>query len=68
MVDKSATTALELKVAEIFVEDVGKGLVRIDPDDAKILGATLGDVVEIKEKKGPLPEFQGSFLNTLVKK
>ncbi len=68
MVDKSAATALELRVAEIFIEDVGKGLARFDPDDAKILGATLGDVVEIKGEKRTVARISGIFPEHLGKK
>ncbi|MBU2027535.1 MAG: hypothetical protein KJ814_07980, partial [Proteobacteria bacterium] len=49
--DESMSNAMELKVAEIFIEDVGKGLARFDPDDVKTLGASLGDVVEIMGEK-----------------
>ena len=68
MVDKSAATALELRVAEIFIEDVGKGLARLDPDDAKILGATLGDIVEIKGEKRTVARISGIFPEHLGKK
>ena len=68
MVDESAAKALELRVAEIFVEDVGKGLARLDPDDAEILGATLGDVVEIKGEKRTVARISGIFPEHLGKK
>ncbi|MDP1991475.1 MAG: CDC48 family AAA ATPase [Syntrophales bacterium] len=68
MVDESAATALELKVAEIFIEDVGKGLARLDPVDAEILGATLGDVVEIKGEKRTVARMSGIFPEHLGKK
>ena len=68
MVDESAAMALELRVAEIFIEDVGKGLARLDPDDAKILGATLGDVVEIKGEKRTVARISGIFPEHLGKK
>jgi len=57
---------LELKVAESFADDVGKGLARLDPQDIEALGATLGDVVEIEGERltvarltGTFPEYQG---------
>ena len=68
MVDESAAKALELRVAEIFVEDVGKGLARLDPADAEILGATLGDVVEIKGEKKTVARMSGIFPEHLGKK
>ncbi len=59
---------IELKVAEGFIEDVGKGLARFDPDDAKALGATLGDVVEIKGEKKTVARISGIFPEHLGKK
>jgi len=62
------TTELELKVEEIFIEDVGKGLARFDPDDAKALGASLGDVVEIIGEKKTVARISGIFPEHLGKK
>jgi transitional endoplasmic reticulum ATPase len=68
MSDKPITNTIELKVAEIFIEDVGKGLARFDPDDAKILGASLGDVVEIIGEKNTVARISGIFPENLGKK
>ncbi len=69
MVDESAAAAaLELSVAEIFIEDVGKGLARFDPDDASGLGATLGDIVEIRGEKRTVARVSGIFPEHLGKK
>jgi transitional endoplasmic reticulum ATPase len=38
---------LPLRVAEALPKDVGRGLVRLDPQDLERLGAGVGDVVEI---------------------
>jgi transitional endoplasmic reticulum ATPase len=58
--------SLDLKVAEAYADDVGKGYARLDPDDIKFLSAVLGDVIEITGEKttvaritGTLPELQG---------
>lgn len=58
--------SIDVKVAEAYAEDVGKGYARLDPDDIKSLGAVLGDVIEITGEKttvaritGTLPELQG---------
>lgn len=39
--------SLARKVAEAARKDVGRGYVRMDPDDLKTLGAQLGDVVQV---------------------
>src|SRR4030042_737902 len=58
-------TELELKVEEVFIEDVGKGLARFDPDDAKALGASLGDVVDITGEKKTVATISGILLAPL---
>jgi transitional endoplasmic reticulum ATPase len=68
MSDESMSNAMELKVAEIFIEDVGKGLARFDPDDATALGAALGDVVEITGEKKTVARISGIFPEYLGKK
>ncbi|MEM0003487.1 MAG: AAA family ATPase, partial [Thermoproteota archaeon] len=40
-----------LKVAEAYPNDAGRGIVRIDPQVAKDMGLTSGDVVEIVGKR-----------------
>lgn len=42
---------IELKVAEAFKEDVGRGIARIDSRAREQLGVATGDVIEIKGKK-----------------
>ncbi len=42
---------LSLRVAEAPQKDVGRGLVRIDPQDLERLGVGIGDVVEISGKR-----------------
>lgn len=39
-----------LKVTEALVKDVGKAVVRIDPKDIIKIGATIGDIVELRGK------------------
>jgi transitional endoplasmic reticulum ATPase len=68
MVDNLMATEIELKVAEIFIEDVGKGLARFDPDDAKLLGASLGDIVELIGEKKTVARISGIFPEYLGKK
>jgi transitional endoplasmic reticulum ATPase len=40
-----------LRVAEALPKDVGRGLVRLDPQDLERLGVGIGDVVEIAGKR-----------------
>jgi transitional endoplasmic reticulum ATPase len=40
-----------LRVAEALPKDVGRGLVRLDPQDLERLGVSIGDVVEIAGKR-----------------
>jgi len=63
------TATLDLKVSEALIEDVGKGLARLDPEDIKAINGVLGDLIEISgEKKtvaritGTFPEFYGKKL------
>ena len=52
--DTNATAedgAATLKVAEALPKDVGRGLVRLDPQDLAQLGAEIGDVAEIAGKR-----------------
>ncbi|MDH3599465.1 MAG: CDC48 family AAA ATPase [Candidatus Tectomicrobia bacterium] len=47
----ATATATRLKVAGLPQQDVGKGIVRLGPDQAGILGLERGDVVEIRGKQ-----------------
>jgi transitional endoplasmic reticulum ATPase len=43
--------ALTLKVRESLVKDVGRGIVRIDPEDMKSLGLEVSDIITIEGKR-----------------
>jgi transitional endoplasmic reticulum ATPase len=43
--------SLSLKVLEAYTRDVGRGVARIDYDSMDSLGASTGDVIEIKGKR-----------------
>jgi transitional endoplasmic reticulum ATPase len=43
--------ALTLRVAEAKARDVGRGVVRIDPQDFEMLGVEIGDIVEVQGKR-----------------
>ena len=51
MSDRPQTESLQLRVAEAFVEEVGKGLARLDKDDLVRLHATPGDVLLIEGRR-----------------
>ena len=44
-------SGLSLKVLEAYTRDVGRGVARIDYDSMDTLGASTGDVIEIKGKR-----------------
>jgi len=51
MTDNPEKQELLLRVAEAPPKDVGRGLVRLDPQDLERLGVGIGDVVEITGKR-----------------
>ena len=51
MSDNPEKQELLLRVAEAPPKDVGRGLVRLDPQDLDRLGVGIGDVVEITGKR-----------------
>jgi transitional endoplasmic reticulum ATPase len=40
-----------LKVAEALSKDVGRGMVRLDPEDMEKIGVQVGDIVELEGKR-----------------
>ena len=44
-------SGLNLKVLEAYTRDVGRGVARIDYDSMDTLGASTGDIIEIKGKR-----------------
>jgi transitional endoplasmic reticulum ATPase len=42
---------LRLRVAETMSKDVGRAIARLDPDDLRALGVSVGDVVQITGKR-----------------
>ncbi len=59
---------MELKVSEALIDDVGKGLARLDPEDIKALNAVPGDLVEISGKKTTVARVTGAFPDSCGKK
>jgi transitional endoplasmic reticulum ATPase len=54
-------TETVLKVAEAGPKDVGRNIARIDPDDMVALGASVGDIVEIKGKRATVAKVMPTF-------
>jgi len=50
-VNQAESNGTQLRVAEIFLEDVGRGLARLDADDLKRLKAAPGDVLLITGRR-----------------
>ena len=48
---KTKESSMAFKVKEALPKDVGRAIVRIDPDDMKILALDVGDIVEIEGKR-----------------
>ena len=44
-------TFLTLKVKEALAKDVGRAMVRIDPEDMQALGAEVGEILELEGKR-----------------
>ena len=42
---------LTLKVKEALAKDVGRAIVRIDPEDMKALGVEAGEILEVEGKR-----------------
>jgi len=55
------TVTLDLKVSEAMIEDVGKGLARLDPEDIKAIDGVLGDLIEVGGDKKTVARITGTF-------
>lgn len=49
--DHTDDRVIKLKVAEAMSKDVGRAIARLDPDDLKALGVSVGDVVQLRGKR-----------------
>ncbi len=53
---------LKLRVVDGLIEDMGKGIVRVDSDELASIGCTNGDVIEIEgPKKKTVAKVMGAF-------
>ena len=48
---KKTNITLTLKVKETLPKDVGRAIARIDPEDMKLIGLEVGDIIEIEGKR-----------------
>ncbi len=48
---KKNNITLTLKVKEALPKDVGRAIARIDPEDMKLIGLEVGDIIEIEGKR-----------------
>ena len=51
MTAKKNNTHLTLKVKEALAKDAGRAIVRIDPEDMKVLSVEVGEILEIEGKR-----------------
>src|SRR3972149_3485878 len=51
VVNQTESNGTQLRVAEAFVEDMGRGFARLDAEDLKRLGAAPGDVLQITGRR-----------------
>lgn len=51
MTEHTVSKPLTLKVKEALPKDVGRAIARIDPEDMKILGLEVGDIIVIGSKR-----------------
>jgi transitional endoplasmic reticulum ATPase len=51
MKEKNKESTAVFKVKEALPKDVGRAIIRIDPEDMKALGSNVGDIIEIEGKR-----------------
>jgi len=54
--------AIQLRVAEALPKDVGRGIARADPVDIERLGASIGDIVEIRGKRTAVARLMPAYM------
>ena len=59
---------LQARVVEARTKDVGRGLIRLDPADIDLMGAVVGDVVEIKGQRETVARVMPAFASERGKK
>lgn len=65
---KKDSTTLILKVKEALAKDAGRVIARIDPEDIKILGVEIGEIIEIEGKRKAPAKVMPCYLEDRGKK
>ena len=65
---KKDSTTLILKVKEALAKDAGRVIARIDPEDIKILGVEIGEIIEIEGKRKTPAKVMPCYLEDRGKK
>ena len=58
---KPAEGALRLKVSEALGKDAGRALARMDPADIEVLGAKIGDIIEVSGKRSSVCKLMPAY-------
>jgi transitional endoplasmic reticulum ATPase len=56
------TEQLTLRVAEAKTKDVGRSIARVDPQDFKVIGAEIGDIIEIQGKRRTVAKVMPAYI------
>ena len=59
---------ISLKVAEATSRDVGRGIARLDPEDMKGIGASVGDIISLTGKKKTVAKVMPAYAEERGKK
>jgi transitional endoplasmic reticulum ATPase len=60
--EKVETKTLTLRVSEALARDVGRGIARIDPKDMVIMGAEVGDIIQILGKRPAVAKVMPTYM------
>jgi transitional endoplasmic reticulum ATPase len=52
---------ITLRLVEALTRDIGRGIVRVDPQDIARLGAAIGDIVRLKGKRSTAARLMPTF-------
>jgi len=55
-------TTIQLRIAEALSKDVGRGIVRVDPEDIERLGAAIGEIVELRGKRTTVARLMPAYI------